>query len=201
MIALVIVGIILMACLLLGQIPLKIGGSYQGENLSAWAKIWFITISLYPKKSGEKKTKSKPQKEPKANKQDKKKMTVPEMLSLVIDLLPTVRTALGRLYGKLVMEEFLLRVTLPGEDDPAQSAILYGQINGLLGAIWNPLVEMFHIQEGSAGVHVDFTNDKMELNARGVLKIKLGQLLWIASAFAIRALGIFLGHRKKNQTN
>lgn len=196
---LVVVAIILLVFLLLGQIPLAVGGTYQGEQPSAWIQIWGFKLMLLPKK--EKKNRAPKEKKPKkkAEKDKKEKMTIPEILSLVVDLLPVLQRALGRLYGRLRMEEFLLLVTIPGQEDPAGSAIRYGQMNALLGAIWNPLVEMLHMEDGQAGVHVDFTKDKLGLEAKGILSIKLGQLLVIVIKLAVHGLCIFLQHRRQNK--
>lgn len=189
--------VLLLVFFALGQIPLAVGGSYSNATPTAWVKIFFVQIALLPQKEKKnKKTKPKKAKEPT---DEKKKMSVPEILALVLDLIPVLQRALGRFYGKLRMDQFLLQVILPGEDDPAGSAIRYGQINATLVAIWEPLVEMLHIQDGHVGVHVDFTADKMELEAKGILSIRLGQLLAIAVTLAVHALYIFLRHRRQNK--
>lgn len=203
MTALAVIGLALLTCFLLGQIPLAVGGYYNCDDYGLWAKIGAIKIALFPRKKSDKPKKSKKEKSEqeknKEKKKESKKMTVPQILALIVDLIPVLTRALGRFRYKLQMEELLIQVVLPGEDDPAQSATLYGQINGTLSAIWPPLVALFHIQEGRAGVSVDFTASEMQLDSRCSLSIKLGQLLYIILALAGHSLMIFLRHRRQNK--
>lgn len=54
------------------------------------------------------------------------------------------------------MDQLELKLTI-GAADPGDAAIRYGQANALLGSIWQPLTEAFHVEEGRARVEVDFT--------------------------------------------
>ncbi len=199
MTALTVIGLALFTCFLLGQIPLAVGGYYHGDGYGAWAKIGAIKIALFPRKKSAKAKKPKKEKPDREKKKESKKMTVPQILALVVDLIPVLTRALGRFRHKLQMEELLIQVVLPGEEDPAQSATLYGQINGTLSAIWPPLVALFHVQEGRAGISVDFTASEMQLDSRCSLSIKLGQLLYIILALAGHGLIILLRHRRQNK--
>lgn len=196
MTALSILLIVILSFILLGQIPLAVAGSYRDNQVSAWVKIGPGTITLLP--SGSKKQEQKKEK-PIKTKETKKKMTGPQIISLALDLLPVVKDAIVRLFGAVSMDQFHMVLILAGIDDPAESAIRYGQGSALLTALWAPLVDTFHIQDGNAQIDVDFTSSDMHMECAGKLSIRLGQVVSILVALATRGLIIFLRHRRQNK--
>lgn len=191
-----IVVVVLLGIFLLGQIPLVIGGIYQAGESSGWIKLGGFTLltSPSPKKSESAQTSSEQSKKP-----PKKKRTLAEKIELSLELAPVLFRALGRISSRLRMRECYFLLVLPGEDDPARSAQLYGWANGVLGALWTPLVGLVHMEEGRAGVRVDFTAQEMTVEARGTLAIKLGQLVVILTSLAVHGFRIVLQHRRQNK--
>lgn len=199
MTAIQIILLILLICILVGQIPLSIGGQYSATQQRGWVKIGFIQITLFPKKEKSAPKNEKKSKKKKEKKDDKSPMTVPQMIALGLDLLPVIKGGVLRFFGSIRMEQFRANLILAGVDDPAESAIRYGQGSALLSALWPPLVDVFNIQDGSAHLDVDFTTSEMKLEGSGILSIRLGQLISILVALATRGLIIFLRHRRQNK--
>ena len=83
--------------------------------------------------------------------------------------------------------------------DPGDAAIRYGQANALLGSIWQPLTEAFHVEEGRARVEVDFTAAAPVLTGQVSLSLKLYQLLWLGLHFGLRALSTYVNHRNRHK--
>lgn len=189
-----IVVVVLLVIFLLGQIPLVIGGVYQEGEPSGWIKLGGFTVRSSP---SPKKSEQKPSEQTK--KPPQKKRTVAEKIEWSLELAPAFFRALGLLSSRLRVKECYLLLVLPGEDDPARSAQLYGWANGVLGALWTPLVGLVHMEEGRAGVRVDFTAQEMTVEARGTLTIKLGQLVVILTSLALQEFRIVLQHRRQNK--
>ena len=90
-------------------------------------------------------------------------------------------------------------VLIAGSSDPADAASLYGKASAALGALWQPLVAAFDVKDGYARVDIDFDAPKMTLCATAALSIKIGQVLWLAVYFGIRAVGCFLKERRRQK--
>ena len=69
----------------------------------------------------------------------------------------------------------------------------------LLGSIWQPLTEAFHVEEGRARVEVDFTAAAPVLTGQVSLSLKLYQLLWLGLHFGLRALSTYVNHRNRHK--
>ena len=83
--------------------------------------------------------------------------------------------------------------------DPAETAERYGQIQALLGTVWQPAVQAFHIQDGR--VHVDLDLDRREPALYGTASLSLtaSQLLWLGLRYGPKCLGIFMDVRKQEK--
>ena len=84
-----------------------------------------------------------------------------------------------------------------GGSDPADAAMLYGQANAALGALWHPLTKAFHVKDGTAWVKLDFDAPGTTLYGQAALSIKIGTLVWIGLGAGWKALFGALAARKR----
>ena len=120
------------------------------------------------------------------------------LLELMKELLPLALEAAGCFRRRLRVDQLELKLTI-GAADPGDAAIRYGQANALLGSIWQPLTEAFHVEEGRAQVEVDFTAAAPVLTGQVSLSLKLYQLLWLGLHFGLRALSTYVNHRNRHK--
>ena len=189
--------LILVVLFILSFIPIGVGAEYQDETGIIWIKLGKMRITVYPiKKRIEKRT----------IKQTKKKIstkikssTSSQMLSMAQNLLPIALRTGRRFRQKLVIDKLLFLLTVPGADDPAQGAIRYAQANALLGSMWIPFTEMFHVEDGRAAVRVNFESSHLVLQAQLVATLKIYQIVWIGIWFGWDILVQTIAIRKQKK--
>ena len=72
-----------------------------------------------------------------------------------------------------------------------------GQANAALGALWYPLIRMFHVKDGAAQVKLDFNAPGMTVYGTAALSIKIGTVMWIGLRVGCKALFGVLAARKR----
>ena len=200
-----ILGLVLIVLFLIGQMKVGVGAEFAQEGLTVRARLGWIKIKVFPlpKKEGNgQKKKKRKNKSAQAveSKQKKAKAEKPVgekiggALDLVKQFLPLALEAAGCFWRKLVMDELELCLTVGGSD-PADAAMLYGQANAALAALWEPITNAFHVKDGHAQVRIDFDAPGMTLYGKAALSLKIGQILWLAVYFGGKALMRFLKYR------
>ena len=202
-----ILGLVLVVLFLIGQVKVGVGAEFAQDGLTVRARLGWIKIKVFPlpKKEGkEQKKKKKKEKNKSAqdNESNRKKAKAEKpigekiggALDLVKQFLPLVLEAAGCFWRKLVMDELELYLTVGGSD-PADTAMLYGQANAALAALWEPITNAFHVKDGHAQVRIDFDAPGMTLYGKAALSLKIGQILWLAVYFGCKALVRFLNYR------
>lgn len=201
----IILGAILLALFLLGQIRVGVQAEYSQNGPAVWIRVGALHGKVLPRKKKQKKKKKKPK--PKKQKPPKKKKPAPPKpdeppqskaggaLELVRQFLPLILQAAGSFKRKLQVDVLRLEMTA-GAKDPADAALLYGRANAALGAIWHPLTRAFHVKDGHAHTQIDFDRDKMVLYAYASLSLKVGQILWLGLHFGVRALVRLVRYRR-----
>lgn len=121
------------------------------------------------------------------------------LLQLALKFIPLVLDTAKRLFGKLRVDKLEMQLVVCAAD-PADAAIRYGQANALLGSLWQPMVDTFHVKDGHAHVGVDFESTQSTLYLLATLSLTIAQVLGLALVFGVRALGILLGARKNKTT-
>ena len=197
--------LILLAFFLIGQLRIGVDGQYGEDGLQVWIRLGTVRLKVYPTKpKSEGKPKPKPKPKPKKNEQPKqekgKKLTLDDILELARQFVPLALEAAGCFWSKLVVDKLDIRIIV-GSNDPADAALLYGQLHGALGAVWQPLTQAFHVKDGRGRVEVDFNSSSITLYFHGALSLKLGQILWLAVHFGGKALARFLKFRKVQKAN
>ena len=120
------------------------------------------------------------------------------LLELMKELLPLALEAAGCFRRRLRVDQLELKLTI-GAADPGDAAIRYGQANALLGSIWQPLTEAFHVEEGRARVEVDFERTEPALYGRVSLSLTVGELAALGLSFGVKALSVLLAVRREDR--
>lgn len=195
--------LILLALFLLGQLRVGVDGQYREEGLQVWIRLGSVRLKVYPTKpkpEGKPKPKPKPKKKEQPKQEKGKKLTLEDILELARQFVPLALEAAGCFWSKLVVDKLDIRIVV-GSNDPADAALLYGQLHGALGAVWQPLTQAFHVKEGRGRVEIDFNSSSITLYFHGALSLKLGQILWLAIHFGVKALVRFLRFSKVQKAN
>lgn len=167
----------------IGLLSIGIDIAYKNKKATVRVKISQFRITLYPRKPI--KGNKKPKKAKKTKKRRTKKTekitesTSDDIFSELQSRLPILIKVGKSFYRKLVVDKLLFLLTIPGAEDPAEGAMRYAQANFLLGTLWNPLTKAFHVEDGRAGVRMDFEQSELALEAQLVTSIKIYQMLWI----------------------
>lgn len=186
---------------------IRVGGivEYSAEGVLVRLRLGPFRMELFPgKPAGEKKP--KPPKEKKEKKKKKKEPARPEepvpltekvggALELFKELLPVALDAVGKVFGKLRVDELVLHLTWAAAD-PAAAAIGYGAGQAALGAVWPLLERVLDIRRRDVGVAVDFRSTAPVIYARGSLSFTVGQLLTLGVVSGVKALRAFLRVRR-----
>lgn len=181
---------VLLLLLLIGQVRVGVRGEYSGEGLYVWIRLGAVRVKVLPmaaKKKKPKQPRSGKDEQPTPPKGEKPKRSVGGALDYARALLPILLEAAGQFCHKLRMD--VLRLELrTGAQDPADAALLYGQASAVLGALWYPLTQAFHVVDGSAKVEPDLDGGAMSLYAQASLSIKIWQVLWLGIYFGTKSL-------------
>lgn len=199
-----ILAVVVLVLLLMGQI--RVGGraEFNVEGFFLWIRLGRFRIKVLPAKpKGEEKPPKprKPKKEKrKKPKEEKPSVPLPEKIGGALEyaqaLLPVALEAAGGMWSGLRVDTLCLELTA-GAADPADAANLYGQANAALGALWYPLIRMFHVKDGAAQVKLDFNAPGMTVYGTAALSIKIGTVMWIGLRVGCKALFGVLAARKR----
>ncbi len=203
--ALHILAVVILVLLLIGQV--RVGGraEFNADGFFLWIRLGKFNIKILPVKPREEKEPQKPKK-PKEKKEPKKsgKEKPPTPLSEKIGgameyaqaLLPVGLEAAKGMWRGLRVDVLELELTAGGSD-PADAAMLYGQANAALGALWFPLTKAFHVKDGTARVKLDFDAPGTTVYGQASLSIKIGTVVWISLRAGWKALFGALAAKKR----
>ena len=199
--ALHILAVVLLVLLLIGQIRVGCRAEFNSEGFFLWARLGKIRIKILPMKPKEEKP-QKPPKPPKPKKEKKEKLpaTLPEKVGGALEyaraLLPVALEAAEGLWRGFAIDTLELELTA-GSSDPADAAMLYGQANAALGALWYPLTRAFHVKDGAARVKLDFDAPGITVYALASFSLKLGRVVWVGLRAGVKALIGALAARRR----
>ena len=202
--ALFVLAVLVLILLLLGQV--RVGGraEFSAEGFFLWIRLGRFKLKILPAGPKEEKIgkpkKPKKEKEPKKPKKEKPPTPLPEKIGGALEyaqaLLPVALEAAKGMWRGLRVDVLELELTAGGSD-PADTAMLYGQANAALGALWHPLTKAFHVKDGTAWVKLDFDAPGMTVYGQAALSIKIGTLVWIGLGAGWKALFGALAARKR----
>lgn len=124
--------------------------------------------------------------------------SVAEIKDLIGTLWPSLKRALGRTRRSIRVDPLQLSVTVGGEEDPAASAQLYGELHGVVWTVMPVLEQLLRIKDPYVHIGIDF--NVQETVAEGTLgvSIRVGTILGIVWSFAVPAIRWFLAFRKRH---
>lgn len=202
--ALFVLAVLVLILLLLGQV--RVGGraEFSAEGFFLWIRLGRFKLKILPAGPKEEKIgkpkKPKKEKEPKKPKKEKPPTPLPEKIGGALEyaqaLLPVALEAAKGMWRGLRVDVLELELTAGGSD-PADAAMLYGQANAALGALWHPLTRAFHVKDGTARVKLDFDAPGTTLYGQAALSVKIGTLVWIGLGAGWKALFGALAARKR----
>ena len=203
--ALAVLAAAVLALFLIGQV--RVGGraEFNAEGFFLWIRLGRLQIKLLPGKPKEdkppkKRRKPKEPKKPKKPKKERPPTPWPEKAGGALEyaqaLLPVALEAAEGMWRGLRVDVLELELTAGGSD-PADAAMLYGQANAALGALWHPLTRAFHVKDGTARVKLDFDALGTTVYGQAALSIKIGTLVWIGLGAGWKALFGALAARKR----
>lgn len=198
---------ILLAIVLLVFLRTRVGvwTAFGGDVFRLDVKIGFLRLRILPAKP-QKPRPEKPKKEKKPKKSKKEKpegeKTKPSIAwEDVRDALHTLLPALGRTLRRIgrgiQVKPLRLFLVLGGQEDPAASARLYGQLQA---AVWGgmPHVEkLVDIREVCIRTDVDFTSADTKAEGEAGVTFRIGTLIAAGFGLAVPALKWFLRWRKR----
>lgn len=203
-ILLVLLGMVLLAVAVLLLIPVNLRVSYEAGTLQAWLRYASKTITLYP--PGEKKEeKSEPEQRSTAKPKEeklKKEKTEPnwEQISYSLDILPRVLLrALRRTGRRIVITPLKVHLLVAGAD-PADTAVLYGKLQGVLAATLPPLHKTVRIREQDIRLFLDFCEERMDCIAEVGVRIRPWDMLVVALSAIGGVIKWYFGFKKRAST-
>lgn len=199
-----ILAVVVLVLFLMGQV--RVGGraEFNADGFFLWIRLGKFNIKILPMKPREEKPKKprkpKKKKEPKKPKKEKPPTPLPEKIGGALEyaqaLLPVGLEAGRGMWRGLRVDVLEIELTAGGPD-PADAAMLYGQANAALGALWYPLTKAFHVKDGTARVKLDFDAPGTTVYGQAALSIKIGTVVWIGLRAGWKALFGALAARKR----
>ena len=189
---LLVLGGVLLALFLIGEI--RIGGlaEYRDGGFFLKAKVALFWLDIYPA------TKEKTR-EPKKKKADSgKRERKGGKLTLLLELVPVIVAAVKDLLRKIRIDVLELHLTWAAED-PAAAAVGFGAANAAMGAIYVPLKNAFRIKKDDIRIDIDFDLKEPIVYGKAKLTITIGQVVMICVCYGIRALVVWTKRHKKEQ--
>ena len=183
--------LVLLFLFLLCRIRIGAKVEYSQEGLFVWLRLGMVHIPVFPMRA--KGTKRAVKKKGPAEKKPKG-----GLLELVTAFIPIVLDAVKKLRRKIRVDKLDIQLTAAAAD-PGDAALQYGRANAILGNLWQPITESFHVRDGHGSVSVDFEQNKPTLYLLASLSLTIGQTLALAVVFGTRALAVLIRTQNKSK--
>ncbi len=210
MIGWIILGVIVALITLIMLIPIGADVNYEDGELTLSAKVSGVLLQLIPKKpvdESKPKKEKKPKKPKKPKKQKKPKRAKPEgaekpkkklKLSFnkdeILGLIKAVIKGFGVFGRKLNVDRFMLHYVAGGKD-PYDTAMTFGYVNGALSSLAPMCSKRFNVKDCSVWTDVDFTAEKMKIDAGIALTIRIGAIFRMVFTIIFGALWILIKNK------
>lgn len=207
---LAVIGYILLALLALIVILLLIPAgarvAYEGGKISLLVCYGPVKLQILPKResAGEKKKESKKRNEPSEEDKDasgeekeKKKFSVnlDQILYSLEKLPPILGRALKGVGRSIRLNPLKVHILVAGVD-PADTALLYGKLEGALTVGVPALERLARVKHQDVRLFVDFREERPDVIADVGIFARPGALVLVALRAGVGALRWFLGFRK-----
>lgn len=202
-----VIGLVILLILLVSLVRVGIDAEYIGGNLKASAKVCGKLIEVYPNsplleklKNRHKKEKPKEEAPPPAETQPKEKKPKKRLnLNFSRDELLTLAKKALHGVGHILtirVDRFMLHYTAAG-DDPYDTALIYGYVNGALSSLAPLCREKFKVRNADVRTDVDFTADSMSVDFVIAVTMRIGQIFEGLFIIAFGALGIIIKNKRR----
>lgn len=141
----------LVILLLITPIRLTFFADNQGQKATLW--LYGIKLKLLPKKPAKQK-KSQPKKED-APKRDSAKKDKPMSLDFLLSMLKSAFSGISFLSRRLHFNKLCVQIEV-GKDEPDETAIFFGQVNGALYTALGVLSSIFKVKYDHVKVSPNF---------------------------------------------
>lgn len=204
-VAWILVGLVVLILAVVLLVPIGADAGYVGGQFSLAARIDGFAYQLLPKKPADpnkpkKEKKSKKEKPPKEEKpaeeepKPKKKRKLNFTKEEIFELVKKAINGLGK-FGKLTVRYFMLHYIAAGED-PYNTAMTFGYVNWALSTLGPICAQKFRITgDVDVWTDVDFTTDKMHIDAAVSVTLRLIQVVHMALAVAFGVLGVLIKNK------
>ncbi len=201
-------GIIILILILILIMPVGADAAYIGNVFSLAAKAGPFKIGILPSKSKEgDEKKAKKEKKPKKDKkaaektenEGKKKSGKPKLKLSFEDIMGIVRiglAALGRFRRSISIDLLMLHLTTAGPD-PYTAVMNHGYFNAAIGAALPLLHRAFKVKKEDYASEIDFEADKLKIDARIVLTVRIWEILLIVFCAAYGFIKWLFRRRRK----
>ena len=151
-----------------------------------------------PKEKRVKKAKGKPKEEqrPEAG----RSFTLEDGKDALRTLLPALKRALGRTRRGIRVKPLRLSLVLGGQEDPAASAQLFGELQAAVWSGMPALERLVDVRETCIHTDVDFSTPETAVEGEVGITLRVGTLLAAGFGLVFPALGWFLRWRKRRGT-
>ena len=200
-----IMAVIVLLTVLLCRTRVGAWAAFGGGDLRLDVQFGFLRVQILPakpkkaKKPPKKKKQTPPKKEPEAGK-PKLSFTLEDGKDALRTLLPPLKRALERTRRGIRVKPLRLSLVLGGQEDPAASAQLYGELQA---AVWTgmPLLEkLLDIRDPYIHTDVDFNAPGIMTEGEVGITLRIGTLLAAGFGMAFPVLKWFLRWRKRCRT-
>ena len=201
-ILLVLLGIILLVLTVLLLIPINIRVSYECKELRAWISYASWKMMLFPRPEKNEQTQEQAAADSKKKisaeaKSEKKKKLNWAQISYSLEELPRILLRALRCTGRRITILPLKCHILIATSDPADTAVLYGRLEGVLAATLPSLHRKIRIREQDIRLFPDFCGDQMDVIADIGIRIRLGDILLVAISAAGALVKWYFGLKKR----
>lgn len=178
--------------------------AFSGGVFRLDVKIGLLRLHILPakpKKARAEKKKKKPKEPKKKPKKEKPKRSIAfeDIKDALRTLLPALGRALGRLGRGIQFKPLRLSVVLGGQEDPAASAQLYGEVQAAVWGGMPQLERLVDVRDSYIHTDVDFTAPDTAVEGEVGVTFRIGTLIAVGVCLAIPALGWFLRWRKRSK--
>lgn len=197
--------IIALLLVLLCLTRVGVWAAFDGEVLRLDVKIGLLRVHILPAKSkkpkSEKKKNEKSEKKPKKPKKEKPKRTIAweDIKDALRTLLPALGRALRRIGRGIRFKPLRLFLVLGGQEDPAASAQLYGEVQAAVWGGMPQLERLVDVKDPYIHTDVDFMSPGTAVEGEAGVTFRIGTLLAVGFGLAVPALGWFLRWRKRSK--
>lgn len=201
-----VLGLVILLLLLISLVRVGIDAEYMGGRLKASAKVCGKLIELYPNGSLMEKLKNRHKKEkpqepkpegekPPAEEKPKKRLKFEFSRDELLALAKKALHGVGHILT-IRVDRFLLHFTAAG-DDPYNTAMLYGYVNGALSSLAPLCGKRFCVRVADVQTDVDFTADNISLDFGIAVTLRIGQIFEGLFIIAFGALGILIKNKRR----